>query len=75
MKLMIGILFISLAMFVVAIAYAAVLTTLTLLFTTRQKSTSGFLPRNPYKAEVVVQMISNSTASVKQEDNFFLQHR
>ena len=39
MKLMIGTLFISLVMFVVAIAYAAVLTTLTLLFTTRQKST------------------------------------
>ena len=37
MKLMIGILFMSLVMFVVAIADAAVLTTSTLLFTTRRK--------------------------------------
>ncbi len=47
MKWMVGILFISFAMFVVAIAYAAVMMTLTLLFKTRQKSTSGCLPRNP----------------------------
>ncbi len=38
MKLMIGILFISLVMFVIVVAYAAVLTTLTLLFTTTKIS-------------------------------------
>jgi len=39
MKLMIGILLITVVIFVFSIAYAAVLTILTLLFTIRQKST------------------------------------
>ena len=46
MKWMIGILFILLVLILVAIAYAVLLTALTLLFTTRQGSIPRGLPRN-----------------------------